>query len=158
MLMTSFSHKKCLLQLQCPLFNPTSILCHCGLPLVISPSTPKKTKYMIVSRKPPSFLTSLSPLFENCSQLERVNSFKYLGIIFTSNLSWSPHIQSVHSKKLVKPLGPSTVTSISMLLLILFSLCITFLSFPIFPIVCLFGTYLYLPLMLKFSRKPNTLL
>ena len=45
-----------------------------------------------------------------------------------------------------------------MLLLILFLLCITLLSFPIFPTAPLFGTHLYLPLMLKFSRKPNTAL
>ena len=95
MLMTFFSHKKFLLQLQCPLFNSTSILFHCGLPLVISPSTPTKPN---TSRKSPSFLTSLSPLFLNGSQLGQVNSFKYLGIIITSNLSWSPHIQFVCSK------------------------------------------------------------
>ena len=45
-----------------------------------------------------------------------------------------------------------------MLFLILFSLCIALLSFPIFPTAPLFGTHLYLPLMLKFSRKPNTAL
>ena len=95
MLMTFFSCKKFLLQLQCPLFNPTSILFHHGLPLIILPSIPKKTN---TSRKSPSFLTSVSPLFLNGSQLGRVNSFKYLGIIITSNLSWSPHIQSVCSK------------------------------------------------------------
>ena len=44
---------------------------------------------MIVSRKSPSFLTSLSSLFLDSSQLERVNSLKYIGIIITSNLSWS---------------------------------------------------------------------
>ena len=67
----------------------------------------------------------------------------------TSNLS---------ALKLIKPLESSTVTSISMLLLIFFSLCIAFLSFPISPIAPLFGTHLYLLLMLKFSRKLNTLL
>ena len=44
------------------------------------------------------FSNLLSPLFLGGSQLEQVKSFKYLGIIITSNLSWSPHIQSVHSK------------------------------------------------------------
>ena len=58
----------------------------------------KKNKYMIVSCKSPSFLTSLPPLFLDGSQLEQVKSFKYLGFIITTNLSWSPHIQSVHSK------------------------------------------------------------
>ena len=97
MLLTFFSHKKFLLQLQCLLFNPTSILLHHGLLLVISPSTQKKTNNMIIFCKSSSFLTSLSPLFLNGSQLELVNSFKYLDIIITSNLSWS-HIQSVCSK------------------------------------------------------------
>ena len=110
-------------------------------------------KYMIVSRKSSSFLTSLSPLFLDGSQLEQVNLFKYLGIIITSNLSWSPHIHFVCSK-LVNLLESSTVTSISMLHLILFSLCIALLSFPIFSTTPLFGTHPYLPLILKFSRKP----
>ena len=177
MLMTSFSRKKFLLQPQCPLFNPTSILFHCGLPLIILPSTQKKTKYMIVSCKPPSFLTSLSPLFLDSSQLERVNSFKYIGIIITSNLSWSHftsnmsagiiitsnlswslHIQYVHTKarqtigiiyhNFYKHASPHT----------LISLCIALLSFAISPTVPLFGNHPYLPLMLKFSRKPNTAL
>ena len=117
----------------------------------------KKNKYMIVSRKSPSFLTSLSPLFLNGSQLERVNSFKYLGVIITSNLSCLL-TSNLSTLKLIKPLGSSTVTSISMLLLILFSLCIALLSFPIFPIAPLFETHPYLPLIMKFSRKPNTLL
>ena len=41
-------------------------------------------------------------------------------------------ISNLSALKLVKPLEPSTVTSISMLLLILFLLCIALLSFPIF--------------------------
>ena len=40
----------------------------------------------------------LSLLFLNGSQLKHVNSFKYLGVIITSNLSCSSHIQSVSSK------------------------------------------------------------
>ena len=58
----------------------------------------KKNKYMIVSRKSSSFLTSLFPLFLDGFQLEQVNSFKYLVIIITLNLSWSPHIQLLHPK------------------------------------------------------------
>ena len=112
-------------------------------------------EYTIISRKSPSFLTSLSPLFLNGSQLERVNSFQYLGVIITSNLPWSSHIQSVHSK-LVKPLGSPTVISISILLLILFLLCIALLSFPILPIAPLFGTHPYLPLILKYSRDGDS--
>ena len=55
----------------------------------------------------------------------------YHGLL-TSNLS---------ALKLVKLLGSSTITSISMLLLKLFSLCITLLSFPILPIAPLSGTH-----------------
>ena len=81
---------------------------------------------MIVSRKSLSFLTSLPPLFLDGSQFEQVKSFKYLGIIITTNLSWSPHIQSVHSKT------RQTIEIIycnfyKMLLLILFSLYIALL-------------------------------
>ena len=57
-----------------------------------------KTKYMIISRKSPTFLASLPPLCLNKSQLDLVTSFKYLGIIISSNLSWSLHIQSICSK------------------------------------------------------------
>ena len=58
----------------------------------------KKTKYMIITRKPPSFLSSLPPLFLNDVRLDCVSSYKYLGVILCSNLSWSPHIKSVCSK------------------------------------------------------------
>ena len=57
-----------------------------------------KTKYMIVTRKSASFSQSLTPLYVNHSRLELVYSFKYLGIIISSNLSWSAHICSVCSK------------------------------------------------------------
>ena len=58
--------------------------------------------------------------------------------------------------KLIKPLRSFTVTSISMLLLKLFSLCITLLSFPILPIDPLFGTHLYLA-PIPNSQKNSTL-
>ena len=57
-----------------------------------------KTKYMIISRKSPTFSGFLPPLCLNNSQLDLVTSFKYLGIIISSNLSWSLHIQSICSK------------------------------------------------------------
>ena len=58
----------------------------------------QKTKYMLISRKSQSFLSSLPPLFLNSSTIERVYSYKYLGVVINSNLSWSPHISSVCSK------------------------------------------------------------
>ena len=55
-----------------------------------------KCKYMIVSRKhnpslPPTLCLGNTPL-------ERVHMYKYLGVILTSNLSWSEHINSVCMK------------------------------------------------------------
>ena len=57
-----------------------------------------KTKYMIISRKPSSFLSLLPSLFLDNSPLERVSNFKYLGVILTSQLSWTPHIDHICSK------------------------------------------------------------
>ena len=156
MSMTFFFLKKFLLQLQCPLFNPTLISLHHRLALVISPSTPTKTindHLTLVFL----FFNHLLSSFLNGSKLIHVDSFKYLGVIISSNLLWSCHIQSICSINLVKTLGSSIVTSISMLLLKFFSLCITLLSFLILPIACLSGTYQYLPPILKFSKKLNTL-
>jgi len=56
-----------------------------------------KTKYMFISLRS-SCLSSLPPLCLNGSTLELVSSYKYLGVIISSNLSWSPHIQSICSK------------------------------------------------------------
>ena len=53
---------------------------------------------MIVTRKPQSFVCSLPPLYVNNLPLELVTSYKYLGVILTCNLSWSPHIQAICSK------------------------------------------------------------
>ena len=52
----------------------------------------------IVTRKSSSFVNALPPLLLNDVCLECVSSFKYLGVILCSNLSWSPHIKSVYSK------------------------------------------------------------
>ena len=136
-LMTFFSRKKFLLQLQCPLFNPTSILFHRGLHLVILPSTQKK-KYMIISRKSPSFLTSLPPFSKMVLNLKESilsNTLVLLSPLIYHGLL----ISNLSALKLVKPLEPSTVTSISMLLFILFSLCIALLSFSFFLLLLCLG-------------------
>ena len=65
-----------------------------------------KTKYMIISRKPSSFLSLLPSLFLDNSPLECVSNFKYLGVILTSQLSWTPHIDHICSKS-KKTLGTS---------------------------------------------------
>ena len=58
---------------------------------------PSKTKYMVISRKS-SNSPNFSILYLNGSPLERVYSFKYLGIILNSQLSWSPQIDYICSK------------------------------------------------------------
>ena len=58
----------------------------------------KKSKYMIVTRKHQSFVSSLPLLNVNNLPLELVTSYKYLGVILTCNLSWSQHIQAICSK------------------------------------------------------------
>ena len=57
-----------------------------------------KTKYMIISRKSSSFLSLLPSLLLDNSPLECVSNFKYLGVILTSQLSWTPHINHICSK------------------------------------------------------------
>ena len=57
-----------------------------------------KTKYMFISLKSSSSFSSLPLLSLNGSSLELVSSFRYLGVLITSNLSWSLHIQSICRK------------------------------------------------------------
>ena len=56
-----------------------------------------KCKVMHVSWKR-SPLSPSTPIMLNGSALESVNTFKYLGLLISSNLSWSNHIQSICSK------------------------------------------------------------
>ena len=46
---------------------------------------------MFISLKPSSFFSSFPPLYHNGSSLELVYSYKYLGVLISSNLSWSLH-------------------------------------------------------------------
>jgi len=57
---------------------------------------PSKCKYMTVSRKRKQ--TNIPPIFLEGSPLERVDTFKYLGVILSSDLSWTPHVESVCTK------------------------------------------------------------
>ena len=50
---------------------------------------------MFISLKSSSSFSSLPLLSLNGSSLELVSSFRYLGVLITSNLSWSLHIQSI---------------------------------------------------------------
>ena len=56
-----------------------------------------KCKCMLISRKR-SRSNAPPPLFLNQQPLEFVQSCKYLGVVVSSNLSWSPHIQHICSK------------------------------------------------------------
>ena len=58
----------------------------------------KKTKYMFFSLRPQTYFNSLPPIVISDTIIDRVFSFKYLGLIFTPNLSWSSHIQSTKKK------------------------------------------------------------
>ena len=52
-----------------------------------------KCKSLLISRKKQP--TEAPAMFVNGHPLERVTSYKYLGILITSNLSWSSHIQVI---------------------------------------------------------------
>ena len=62
-----------------------------------------KCKFMVISRKRQPILPP-QPLSVNRSQLERVHSYKYLGVWLTSTLNWSTHITEI-SKKAQSQLG-----------------------------------------------------
>ena len=92
--------------LSCPIKSPSSFQsaqsdinlissCISALHLTINPN---KTKLMIITRKPARFSSSLPPLLISGHAIERVYSYKYLGILITSNLSWTPHIRSICTK------------------------------------------------------------
>ena len=56
-----------------------------------------KCKYMIISRKKQPTIP-VSPLLINDCCLERVKSYKYLGVWITSTLNWSTHISEICTK------------------------------------------------------------
>ena len=62
-----------------------------------------KCKYMVISRRRSTSSNTLSSLTLNDIPLEKVSSFKYLGVIIDSSLSWSDHIQKtvLKAKRLV---------------------------------------------------------
>ena len=56
-----------------------------------------KCKYMTISRKR-SPVTLTSPLLLNGTPIAKVETFKYLGLLISSDLSWTSHIDSACSK------------------------------------------------------------
>ena len=57
---------------------------------------PEKTKSMIISNKQDR--ETNRPIFFKDVQIEDVQSHTYLGLIFTSQLSWSKHIDNIEQK------------------------------------------------------------
>ena len=55
-----------------------------------------KYKYLLLSRRRNQ--AEIPQLYLRENPLERVFKYKYLGVIFTADLSWSEHIQSISSK------------------------------------------------------------
>ena len=58
---------------------------------------PSKCKYMLISRKRMPSVPDGPLLLGNCP-LQRVDVFKYLGVLLSQDMSWSPHIQAVCSR------------------------------------------------------------
>ena len=56
-----------------------------------------KCKYMIVSRKQSPIIPS-NPLKLFGNPMQRVDCYKYLGLLLTTNLSWSAHISTICTK------------------------------------------------------------
>jgi len=56
-----------------------------------------KCKFMLISRKR-NRMTNPPTITINGNALETVPTFKYLGLLFTSDLSWSRHIEGVCTK------------------------------------------------------------
>lgn len=57
-----------------------------------------KTNFMLFrSKRMPDLDIRLN---SNCSEIERVTSTKYLGVVLDEKLSWKPHIQHIVKKYL----------------------------------------------------------
>ena len=69
-----------------------------GFPHTFFKSILPKYKYIFFSHKSFSYFDSFSKLTISQSPIERVSSFRYLGIILSSSLLWSPHISFVCNK------------------------------------------------------------
>ena len=56
-----------------------------------------KSKYIIFPRKSPSLFDGF-PSLEISSSIKHVSSFRYLGVLLTPTLSWTPHISAICCK------------------------------------------------------------
>jgi hypothetical protein len=58
---------------------------------------PSKCKYMLISRKRMPNVPDGPLLLGNCP-LQKVDVFKYLGVLLSEDMSWCPHVQAVCSR------------------------------------------------------------
>ena len=131
-------------------FNQTWIQFLLGFLLTFSKSIPQNlSTFSFLTNPFPSFSVSQSPL-------ERVSSFRYLGILFSSSLLWSPHISFLCNKShkilslLFRHFSPhSSLSTIIRLISLLFAL--------FWNTVALFGTLPHL-LFLTLLNLSNSLL
>ena len=55
-----------------------------------------KTKYMIITNNNNPYITQ--PIYIDNKEIEKVNEFKYLGIIIDTKLNWKSHINTLYKK------------------------------------------------------------
>ena len=67
---------------------------------------PKKCKLMLISRKKTNSLPP-PPIVLDETELQRVHSYRYLGVTLTSNLSWTPHITECCNKTMQEAYWPT---------------------------------------------------
>ena len=58
---------------------------------------PSKCKYMLISRKRTPSMPE-GPLMLGNLPLQKVDSFKYLSVLLSQDMSWSPHVQAICSR------------------------------------------------------------
>ena len=88
------THSQEIYSSSCMLSVQSNINLNCVLDILtlsVCQQLTKRLKYMIISRKRSSF-DSFPCLFLNNIILERVFTFKYLDVLISCDLSWSPHI------------------------------------------------------------------
>ena len=75
-----------------------------------------KCKYMVISRRRTP-TTPATPILLNGIPLERVELFKHLGVVVSSDLSWSNHITSIRAKakRILGLLYRSTITMLKVM-------------------------------------------
>ena len=114
---------------------------------------PIKCKYMIISRKAAP-LQPESALILNGHILNQVDVYKYLGILLSKDLSWSPHVDGICSKA-CKILSCSTEGSTRSQTRTLFASYTLLLSDLIWSMPVLFGhpTPPEISMLLKVQQK-----